>query len=245
MNALKDFLKKWPNFYHLLQRVYYAFYYVVEAHVFGSKTQEWIWKTRHKFKSDKWTQECIETRNHPRRHLILERIASFIPVQSIMEIGCSSGANLYLLAKEYPEVKLYGIDINAIAIKEGNAFFKKQGMINVHLFVHKADKLEQFADKSIDVIFTDATLMYIGSDKIRKVIKEVRRISRKGFIFSEWHCEDNSREYLWYYGHWIYNYKSLLANFFSSDNITISRHPEGFWDDDTWSKFGSIIEVRL
>jgi len=245
VSNIKIFLKRWPKFYHLLQRSYYAFYYFIEVHVFGTKTQEWIWKTRHIFKSNKWTQECIETRNHPHRHILLERISSFVPIKGIMEIGCNSGANLYLLAKEYPEVKLCGIDINAKAIKEGNTYFKQKGITNVTLFVHKADKLKQFADKSIDVIFTDATLMYIGPDKIRKVIDEMKRISCKGLIFNEWHYEDYSREYLWYYGHWIYNYKSLLADYFSSDNIRISRHPEGLWNDENWSKFGSIIEVRL
>ncbi len=245
MSTIKVFLKKWPKFYHLLQRIYYAFYYFIEVYVFGTQTQEWIWKTRHIFKSNKWTQECIETRNHPHRHILLERISSFVPIKSIMEIGCSSGVNLYLLAKEYSDAKLYGIDINAKAIQEGNISLRQQGIRNVELFVGKADDLERFADKSMDVIFTDATLMYIGPDKIRKVMGELRRIACKGLIFNEWHCENRSRENRWYYGHWIYNYKTLLAKFFSSDNISISRHSEGLWDDENWSKFGSIIEVRL
>ncbi len=137
------------------------------------------------------------------------------------------------------------IDINARAIKEGNAYFRQEGIKNVNLIIHRADKLKQFADKSIDVIFTDATLMYIGSDKIGKVIQEARRVSRKGLIFSEWDCEDNSREYLWLDGHWIYNYKTLLAKYFPSGSIKIFRHPEGLWEDESWSKFGAIIEVRL
>jgi ubiquinone/menaquinone biosynthesis C-methylase UbiE len=142
-------------------------------------------------------------------------------------------------------VQLYGIDINAKAIKEGNAYLRQQGIANVGLFISRADELKQFGDKTIDIVFTDATLMYIGVDKIRKVIEEMKRVSCKGLLLSEWHSEDNSRPHLWYDGHWVYNYKALLAKYFYSDTITVSRHPEGLWNDEAWRKFGSIIEVRL
>ena len=245
MMNIKIFLKRWPKFYHLIQRSYYAFRCVMEVYIVGTKLQEWIWKTRHIFRSNKWTQECIETRNHPRRHILIEKISSFAPITSIMEIGCSSGANLYLLAKKYSDANLYGVDINTKAVKEGNTYFKQQGIPNVNLFVHRADRLTQFANKSVDVIFTDATLMYIGLDKIKRVINEMKRISCKGLIFSEWHCEDNSRGYLWYDGHWIYNFKTLLAEYFPTDDVKISKHPEGIWNDEGWRKFGSIVEVRV
>ena len=211
----------------------------------GTKFQELIWKTRHIFRDDRWSQECCETISHPRRQILIERISSYVPFDSILEIGCSSGANLYLLAREYPYVALYGIDINAKAIKEGNVYLRQQGITNVKLIVSRADELKRFNDKTIDIVFTDSTLMYIGVDKIKKVIEEMKRVSCKGLLLSEWHSEDNSRAHFWYDGHWVYNYKGLLAKYFHSDIITVSRHPEDLWDDEAWRRFGSIIEVRL
>ena len=217
----------------------------MEVYILGTKLQELIWKTRHIFRDDRWPKECRETIGHPRRQILIERISFYVPFDSILEIGCSSGANLHLLAREYPYVRLYGIDINAKAIKEGNAYLRQQGIANVGLFISRADELKQFGDKTIDIVFTDATLMYIGVDKIRKVIEEMKRVSCKGLLLSEWHSEDNSRPHLLYDGHWVYNYKALLANYFYSDTITVSRHPEDLWNDEAWRKFGSIIEVRL
>ena len=245
MGSVKSFLRRWPKLYHFSQRLYYTFRYFIEVRVFGTKMQEWIWKTRHVFKSNQWASECVETRNHPRRQILVETISSYAPFDTILEIGCSSGANLHLLAKEFPEAKLYGIDINAKAIKEGKECLREQGITNVELLVCKADELEPLGDKSVNLVFTDATLMYIGADKIDKVIEEMRRISSRGLIYSEWHCEDNARECFWCDGHWIYNYKTLLAKYFPADDIHISKHPEDLWDDESWEKFGSIIEVRL
>ncbi len=245
MKRINFFFRKWPSFYRLLQRPYYNFRYVIEAYILGTKMQEWIWKSRHMCKDGRWPKECRDTIGHPRRQILIDRISSYVPFSSILEIGCSGGPNLHLLAREYPDAHLYGIDINAKAVKEGNVYLRQQGITNVQLIVSRADELKRFGDNSMDVVFTDATLMYIGMDKIEKVIKEMRRISCKGLIFNEWHYEDNRSTYLWYDGHWVYNYKALLAKYFYPDNIVISKHPDHVWNDETWSKFGSIIEVKL
>jgi len=246
MDRIKLFLRKWHKLYHLIQRLYYTFWYVIEVYILGTKLQEWIWKTHHIFyKGGMWPEDCLETITHPHRQILMTKIASYVPLESILEIGCSSGANLHLLAREYPYVQLYGIDINTKAIKEGNFYLRQRNITNVELLVSRADNLKQFGDKSIDVVFTDATLMYIGVDKIKKVIEEMRRVSCKGLILSEWHSEDNSRTHLWYDGHWVYNYKILLEGYFPLDNIRITKFPVKAWDDESWRKFGSIIEVKI
>ena len=83
-----------------------------------------------------------------------------------MEVGCSAGVNIYVISQAFPGVKLYGIDINKRAIEEGKKQFERMGMSNVFLYTGKADKLKRFDDKSKDVVFTDAILMYIGPEKI-------------------------------------------------------------------------------
>lgn len=56
-------------------------------------------------------------RDHPSKHFLVERIATFSPFFNILEVGCASGPNLYPLAKKFPQAQIVGIDINPGAIK--------------------------------------------------------------------------------------------------------------------------------
>ncbi len=55
--------------------------------------------------------------------------------------------------------QIRGIDINPMAIQRGNEWLAQEGISNVRLSVGKADELEEFPDKSFDVVFTDAVLI--------------------------------------------------------------------------------------
>ena len=84
---------------------------------------------------------------------------------------------------------------------------------NVILSVGKADKLSAFVDNSFDILFTDATLLYIAPDKIKEVISEMIRIARKALIFVEQHEEslqkDPRGEGVYDSGIWKRNYRRL------------------------------------
>jgi ubiquinone/menaquinone biosynthesis C-methylase UbiE len=192
-----------------------------------------------------WAKGHIETLNHPHRPLLAEKILSYAPLQSVLEIGCNAGPNLYLLAQKLPQAELHGIDINPKAIEVGKAWLKQAGISNVRLSIARADRLERFADKSVDLVFSDATLIYIGPDKICNVIKEMARIARKALIFNEWH-QDNEKNGLYYDGHWVYDYKTLISDCLSSPRQPkVSKIPEDLWGGGGWGEFGAIIEVSL
>jgi ubiquinone/menaquinone biosynthesis C-methylase UbiE len=113
--------------------------------------------------------------------------------------------------------------------------------IPVSLSVCKAEDLSSFSDKSIDVIFTDALFIYIGPDKIEKVIKEFIRVAKKVMIFNEWHSEGLTPIYN---DHWIYNYEKMFVKFVSKNSIQITKIPAELWGGD-WTEYGHIIEVKL
>ena len=146
----------------------------------GTKVDELYWRFRH-FIDRSWAESYIskESINHPHRKLLVDKISAYYPFDNVLEIGCASGPNLYLLANKFPNAKLYGIDISERAIKIGKEFFKKENMRNVSLDSGKADDLKKFKDKSIDIIFTDATLIYEGLDKIDLAIREMLRVAKK------------------------------------------------------------------
>lgn len=231
--------------YRLLKRAYYGSRRVIETHVLGTRIQEWIWRTRHIYKGGDWAKGYIETLNHPHRQVLLEKILAYAPLGSVLEIGCNTGPNLYRLAQKLPQAAFYGIDINHKAIEIGKDWAEQAGFNNIHLSVGKADRLEHFSDRSIDLVFTDATLIYIGPDKIQKVVREMMRIAQKALVFNEWH-QEQKKESLYYDGHWVHNYRSLFDKYISSENsITVQKIPGDLWGGSGWGEFGAIIEVNL
>jgi ubiquinone/menaquinone biosynthesis C-methylase UbiE len=208
--------------------------------IFGSKVDEKYWQFRHIFGRRKWAEECFseESLDHPHRSLMIDKIVSYVPIKTLLEIGCASGPNLYLLAQKLSGAELCGIDISKKAIETGNELLGKEGISNVKLYVDKADELGQFSDNSFDIVFTDAILIYVSPDKINKVIREMLRVARKAVVLCEQHTE---RE--WFYNDkWIHNYRELLSKLVSPEKILFTKIPPQVWGGD-WGKYGYIIEA--
>lgn len=247
-DKLTLFLKRWPKFYNFLKSAFRS----VQRRLLGTRLEEKYWAARHLRKGDDWGSEendwvrgYWDSRDHSHRSFLMERIFMFSP-SSVLEIGCNCGPNLYILAKRFPDAEIRGIDINSVAVQKGNEWFAAEGILNVKLLVGKADDLGQFEDKSFDVVFTDAVLIYIGPDKIKKVIKEMLRVARKALIFLEWHCFNSKCSPLGVYrGHWMRNYATLLKEFVPENKIKIFKMPEEIWPDRNWQRWGAVIEVVM
>jgi len=184
--------------------------------ILGNKSNEWFWKFRHIFDHSNWPGKYVseESLTHSHRKLLIDIISKYAPFENIFEIGCASGPNIYLLAKEFPSTKIYGSDISKNAINFGKKWFAEKNVKNIELSTSYAENsFKNFSDKSIDVIITDAALIYLNSNKLEKMIKEMLRVGRKALVFNEQHTDailpvsD---------GHWIHDYKNLLkCHFFN------------------------------
>lgn len=256
-------LRKWPAFYSLVAKIYSNLsLYLLAEYIIGTKAREKEWATRHRRKGndwgyiqhprkeDEWVMSYWDSRNHGHRSFFIEKISAFYPFSNILEIGCNCGPNLYLLAKKFPGIEIVGIDINPGAIQKGNELFAQEGISNVKLSVAKADELEQFQDKSFDIVFTDAVLIYIGRDKIQRIVKEMVRIARKGLILVERHCFDSNNKDRYGLGTrrnglWERDYTVLLAQSVPEEQIRVTKIPEDIWPDPGWQETGAVIEVTL
>jgi ubiquinone/menaquinone biosynthesis C-methylase UbiE len=244
-NKLKLFLKQFPPLYQLVQAIYWKIR-SLRANLLGTKLEEKRWaeiKDKNQIIKEYW-----EGRNHPHRQLLIKRIEPYSPISSILEIGCNCGQNLYLLAKKFPQAEIKGIDINSMAIQIGNELFKKEDVQNIELLEGRADELSKFPDKSFDIVFTDAVLMYIGPDKIKKTIKEMVRISRKSLVLIEWHVPDQHKDsYDPHIGVWKRDYVSLLEKCFPKEKkkVSLSKIPKELWPDENWQKLGYLIEIKM
>ncbi len=226
---MRKFLRKFKN---------------VADKLLGNRANEWFWEFRHIFDRSNWPEKYVseESLNHPHRKLLIDIISNYAPFENIFEVGCASGPNLYLLAKKFPQAKIYGSDISKNAIDFGKKWFEKQNIKNIGLFpCHAEVSFKNFSDKSIDVIFSDAALIYLNKEKMEKILKEMIRVGRKALIFNEQHADVVSPISD---GHWIHNYKNLLKKFVPEEKIKFTKIPESIWAGN-WAKYGYIIEVNL
>ena len=181
--------------------------------------------------------------DHPHRQILVDILRQF-SFQSVLEIGCGSGVNLYNIKQTFPNVSIYGIDVSSNAIKEARKNLPEGSILEV------GDASDNFCfpDKSIDIVLSDACLIYLNQKNFKKALKEAKRVARVGVIFCEFHHVNFfvrlAFRFLVGFKHKkynIYNYEENLkrAGF---NNIKIKKLTDKDWPHSTiWKIFGSII----
>lgn len=257
IKSIKKILKRCSFVYNIADKAYDNLRPVrLKGIITGTRAYEDYWARRHLRKGSDWKSEGStleddwvsgywESRHHQHRPLLIQKISAYKPLSSLLEIGCNCGPNLLLLAKALPDTKIQGIDINPEAVRQGRKLLRAEGIGNVNLEVGKADELKEFADKSIDVVFTDAVLIYIGPDKIEKVVAEMLRVARLALVFLEQHDTLASISGKYRHGKWIRDYIGLLKRNIPEENIHITRLMADQWPDKDWQTKGAIIEAIL
>lgn len=205
----------------------------------SSQTHKKWWKAR----MEDWNQAYLSTADHPHRQMIMDKLRK-TRFQSLLEVGCNAGPNLLNIAKKYPLSELGGLDINAGSIEMARNRLPKNVVV---LEVGSADSLP-FSDKSVDIILTDATLIYIDNKEMDKVMKEIVRVVRNNVIFFEAHSESAwerfkiRRQHKNYY---IHDYYALLEKYGFWD-IEITKMPPKLWENSRlWENWGCLISARI
>lgn len=186
---------------------------------------------------DGWVESYWNTKDHPHRALLVHGVETLKinhQINTILEVGCGAGTNIALLKDYFPTVDYFGVDISEHAITKASKFLPD-------VTYRVADVLQlPFADKSMDVVISDACLMYIDDLNIAKALKEIDRIARHGIILIEWHDESLGgvvRE-----SHWARNYQALLKSLgYQTIQLKITKD---LWPEKNWMKFGVAIIAR-
>ncbi len=211
-----------------------------ERRFLGIAFQQMLWRYRHIYKRG-WAERYLETVNHPHRQQLVDAVAEFDPLASILEIGCASGANLVRLREHFPEVELIGLDINARAVAVGQTHFASCGDNRVRLVNAKVEMLCLMSKHSVDVVFADAVLMFITPDRIQSVLAEMARVARKAIILNEYHGAGLVNG-AFLGGRWAYDFVSLLQRELPQADI---RTRKSSFVGGAWDVYGTLIEVRL
>lgn len=187
-----------------------------------------------------WDKHYTATWNHPHRTLIMEALR-IIPWVSLWEVGCGSGPNLVRIIKEgFQGRQLGGSDINADAIEAAAKTFK-----GGKFHVEPSDDM-LLSDQAVDVILSDAHLIYVGPFKIKKVLSEMVRIGRNNIILCEFHEKSWLKRWMFRLktGYNAHDYKKLLTDLGCYD-IRIVKIPTEFWPGTPWQEWGHIIMAKL
>ena len=143
----------------------------------------------------------------------------------------------------------------------GDIFINNPHLEDVEFKVGSADALPFHGD-SFDLVLTDAFLIYIGPDKIERILREIRRVGYNKFMFVEFHSTKLWERLFMRYNirgnpYWIkklnsnkfqkrssktyvYDYGKLLEE----DNfkyIRIMKMSKEMWPGKTWERFGHIV----
>lgn len=202
----------------------------------STKVHEKYWRER---KID-WVESYLSTWNHPHRFMISTVLKTF-PWTSLMEVGCGGGANLANFVQTHPNNKqLGGCDVSEDAIAACEKAFK-----GAFFKVCPADDV-MMSDDSCDVILTDMCLIYVGRNKIDKVIGELKRIARHRVVLCEFHSDS------WWErikiklttGYNTYDYVKLLEKHGLHD-VTRYKIPKEAWPGGLQEKYGYVVVARV
>lgn len=198
-----------------------------------------IWRFRHYLRSD-WQDGYLDALSlgHPHRKLIVDAVRKKLKVESILELGTGSGINLVTLKHNFPNLMYEGIDINRKAIQLGKEYLTKNSIADVLLKTGNIFDVTNMPSNSVDIILTDAVLMYIDAKDLENLLSEMLRVSKIGLIL----CEQISSEGI-YNDHWRHDYHKTLNRLSGIKNITQNKITEDYWTGD-WIKYGYLIEVE-
>lgn len=121
----------------------------------------------------------------PRIELI-EHISSLcngIQNPTVLDAGCGTGLNMYLLAKSKPEIQISGFEYthSRMASCFINLIYES---FYEELFLGDVTKID-LPDESYDVVFSNHVLEQLGQANAEVALKEVFRVCKKGAVLCE------------------------------------------------------------
>jgi ubiquinone/menaquinone biosynthesis C-methylase UbiE len=186
-----------------------------------------------------WKTSYFDTVDHPHRSLIVWMIKS-IPFISLWEVGVGGGANLAKILKELPGKQLGGSDVSTDAVE-----FCRTQFQNGLFHVESGDDL-MMSDKSVDIILSDMTLIYVDPLKIDRYLKEFKRVARNYVVLVEFHSESFwKRLKARFGGYHVYDYRKRLEKLGYYD-VMVQHIPEQLWPGtDRNTEFRTIITAKV
>ncbi len=192
------------------------------------------------------------------RAVLVESIARQYPFKAVLEIGCAYGQSLHVIAPLFPNVNFIGLDIAPDRVSAGNELLQTSNFNNVRLIEGSMENLSGFEDKSVDLIFSCASLLYISDEKIERVLFECKRVAKSTLLFVEQNAKQEqtpigstiekgflvpavgrSLEY------WARDYSRLCGNIFGKEAVETFPIISPRFQTEQWQTSAALVKVSL
>jgi len=118
---------------------------------------------------------------------------------NLLDFGCGYGKYLKVLSNQFRDKKMVGVDVSSSMLQKAKNYLKGTGVE-----LRKIDGLTlPFEDRSFDITLTVHVLIHNPPDRVDKVIKEIKRVTRKcsihmestvkGVTAKDYYCHDYER----------------------------------------------------
>ena len=211
---------------------------VLRSLAFRTGAIKWWWRYRH-FIDGSYRQAPPATDLvDPHREQLWSLIAPFNP-QSLLEVGCGDGANLALLARKAPHVRLDGVDLNPLALDIARQRVAAAGGMLGTLQPGSADELP-VATASVDVALSDAVFMYLPPATAIAALREMRRVATRAIVIHTF-SDDSLPTSAVIDGNWVHPLPTLIAR--AVPDSSINHHRSALVTAGQWQEFGAVFVV--
>lgn len=132
----------------------------------------------------------------------------------VLEVGCGSGANLWMLAKEGFDV--YGLDASEEGIRLAKEHLNRKWNVDAKLQVGLFDSLP-YEDNFFDIVIDVVSMQHMDLSTSRKALKEVNRVLKSEGMFYSYRLSDHSVMY--------FNNGSNKLDCATIENIALNDQP--------------------
>jgi SAM-dependent methyltransferase len=105
------------------------------------------------------------------------RLADPEPGQSLIEVGCGSGALLRRIVRDLGMPSVVGLDVNPFLLREARGLARQEGLDSRLVLREGSAEAIPFPDASFDVVFSSTVMEEVDADRM---VAELVRIARPG-----------------------------------------------------------------
>jgi len=129
----------------------------------------------------------------PHRTALVDALRTVAPFDSLLEVGCGPGVNLWRIHQAFPDADIVGMDIANAAIDYGSEIFARadldgtlQGSGRVTLCAAALpDDLAQLPVDDVDVVLSCYALAYLPPEALDVALGAIVTIARQGIVLAE------------------------------------------------------------
>lgn len=158
--------------------------------------------------------------------------------QSLLEVGCSDGANLSALAARLPHCALSAVDLNLHALEWASRRIQAIGGTLGAMRVAPAERLP-YHDQAVDVVLSDAVFMYLTPSAAERAAREMLRVARLAIIIHSFADDRMIRSEL-KEGNWVHPIGRLMRDIIPGSVVKIE---ESLVRTGQWGQYGTIYQV--